>query len=96
MVIEEYKDEMIKRLNEMRGNRTDVGGWGPACVQHGFMPYGSLTNNSYMVPARTGRTLDDVIGMFLEDPSSTPWLIESVSWPGNSGCSGSTSGSIFG
>jgi hypothetical protein len=72
----------------MRGQRRDVGAWGPSCVQHGFIDVGSLTSNNFKVPYSIGPTLNDVIGSFLRNPSLTPWLIEKVKWPDNRGCAG--------
>jgi hypothetical protein len=72
----------------MKGKRKDVGGWGPSCVQHGYSSSASLTGSSFRVPSDTGLTLNDVIGIFLRNPSETPWLIETIQWPGNQGCSG--------
>jgi hypothetical protein len=72
----------------MKGQRKDVGAWGPSCVQHGYVSYPSLTSENFKIPTATGLTLNDAIGMFLNDPLSSPWLIEDLVWPANRGCSG--------
>lgn len=72
----------------MKNDRTNVGAWGPACVQHGYISYSSLTSSSFRIPSDTGLTLNDVIGIFLKNPEQTPWLIEDLTWPNNKGCSG--------
>jgi len=52
----------------MRSYRKDIGGWGPACVQHGYIFYPSLTSQSFKIPSETGLTLNEVIDIFLNDP----------------------------
>jgi hypothetical protein len=37
----------------MKGDRKDVGVWGPACVQHGYEPDGSYNNPKYQVQGST-------------------------------------------
>jgi hypothetical protein len=59
----------------MKGNRKDVGSWGPSCVQHGYISYPSLTSTSFRIPTGSGLTLNNVIDIFLANPESTPWLI---------------------
>jgi hypothetical protein len=52
----------------MKGHRSDIGGWGPSCVQHGFIDVPSLTNTSFRIPSSIGPTLNDMIGIFLKKP----------------------------
>lgn len=59
----------------LRG-RKDIGAWGPACVQHGYISYSSVTSNSFRIPQETGLTLNNVIDIFLNNPEQAPWLIE--------------------
>lgn len=47
--IEEYRVKSIEYLKLMKGNRKDVGIWGPACVQHGYEPDNSYNNPNYQV-----------------------------------------------
>jgi hypothetical protein len=79
--IEDYREKVIDQLISMKGQRKDVGGWGPSCVQHGFIDVPTLTNSSFKVPSSTGPTLNDVIRIFLVNPEQSPWLIEKVKWP---------------
>lgn len=60
----------------IKGDRKDVSAWGPACVQHGYISYPSLTDDNFRIPSGTGLTLNDVVGAFLRDPEHAPWLIE--------------------
>ena len=49
----------------MKGNRKDVGVWGPACAQHGYSFDNTITNSNYKVPTTTGKKLYEAIDMFL-------------------------------
>ena len=86
--INQYRLKSIEGVKSMRNSRKDIGGWGPACVQHGYISYSSVTSSSFKVPAETGLTLNNAIDIFLQDPEQVPWLIEENTWPGNKGCNG--------
>ena len=45
----------------MKGDRKDVGIWGPACVQHGYSFDWALTYSKYEVPTTTGKKLYEAI-----------------------------------
>lgn len=79
----------------MKGQRQDVGSWGPSCVQHGYISYSSVISPSFKIPSESGLTLNSVIDIFLANPSRTPWLIEEGSWPSNKGCSGVSTFNLF-
>ena len=63
--IEEYRRAVVKAIYKIRGERKDVGIWGPACVQHGFTFLGSFTSPKYEVPAKTGAKLYEAVNKFL-------------------------------
>ena len=52
--IEDYRGSVIKAISKVKGERKDVGIWGPACVQHGFCDDSSFTSEKYEVPTSTG------------------------------------------
>jgi len=58
-------------MKSMKGNRTDVGLWAPACVQHGFSDAISFTDNHYKV---RGISLAETVQTFLDNPNSAPWM----------------------
>lgn len=58
----------MEGLNKIRINRTDVGMWGPACVQHGFIQYPSFNDPNFKVPSNTGITLEKAIVEFMANP----------------------------
>ena len=41
----------------MKGDRADVGIWGPACVQHGYSFDSTLVSDKYKVPTTVGKHL---------------------------------------
>lgn len=49
----------------MKDGRNSVGIWGPACVQHGFSIYTSLTSTKFRAPDINGITLTEAIRRFL-------------------------------
>lgn len=55
--IEEYRKDIMKQIYQVKGDRKDVGIWGPACVQHGYSFDGTLVNSKYKVPTTTGKRL---------------------------------------
>lgn len=69
----------------MKGNRSDIGLWAPACVQHGFSDEISFTDEHYKVK---GVSLAEAVQYFINNPNSAPWLQDENPWPSNSGCSG--------
>lgn len=73
-------------MNKIKGNRKDVGVWGPACVQHGFSSPGTSYNTEYYTV--NGLTLMKAIEKFLDNPNEAPWLLDEIVWPNNKGCSG--------
>ena len=56
--IDQYRRESIQGAKSMRKTRKDIGAWGPACVQHGYISYPSLTSSAFRVPSDTGLTLN--------------------------------------
>jgi len=60
----------------MKGNRKDVGVWGPACAQHGYSFDNTITNSNYKVPTTTGKKLYEAIDMFLQNPNDPPFLLD--------------------
>ena len=45
----------------MKKNRTDVGFWVPACVQHGYTFDSTLVSNKYRIPTTTGKHVYEAI-----------------------------------
>ena len=87
--IEKYRRTAIQAIYKIKGNRKNVGVWGPACVQHGFLDEKSFKNQSYKVPTDTGYKLYDAVTKFVEDPENAPWLLDEGLWPSNNtGCNG--------
>lgn len=39
----------MEYMKIMKNNRTDIGLWAPACVQHGFTHVSSFTDDNYLV-----------------------------------------------
>ena len=88
-MIEEYRRDVIKAIYKIRGDRKDVGIWGPACVQHGFSFLESFTSDKYEIPAKTGTKLYEAVNKFLENPNDAPWHLDEGEWPNNNtGCNG--------
>jgi hypothetical protein len=44
----------IEALKILKNNRTNVGLWSPACVQHGFTDEPSFTKDIYHIPSPQG------------------------------------------
>jgi hypothetical protein len=55
----------------MKSNRSDVGLWAPACVQHGFSDSPAFTSHNYLVK---GVKLADAVQQFINDPTHALWL----------------------
>ena len=53
-VIDDYRLAIIKALYKIKGEKKNVGVWGPACIQHGFSDEGSFANEKYKVPSASG------------------------------------------
>ena len=87
-VINDYRKAQIGAIREIRGNRTDVGVWAPACVQHGFLVYPSLSSKDFRVPTCAGLSLEAAIERFLHNPTDANWNLDRVPWPWNTGCNG--------
>ena len=64
-VISHYQTACVEAMTKIKGERSDVGAWGPACVQHGFIAYRSYKSEDYEVPAETGTQLYAAIQHFL-------------------------------
>ena len=72
----------------MKGDRTDVGFWVPACVQHGYTFDSTLVSNKFRIPTATGKHVYEAIQEFLDNPNSAPVYFDEGKWPANTGCSG--------
>lgn len=83
--IERYRQGTREYLKTMKGNRSDIGLWSPACVQHGFSDERSFTDEHFKVK---GVGLAEAVQRFLDNPTEAPWLVDEDPWPSNSGCSG--------
>ena len=86
--IEQYRLEIIAALKKMKGDRKDVGLWGPACAQHGFSDTDTFTDTNFRVPSGTGPMVSEAIKQFIDDPYNAPWYLDENPWPSNTGCSG--------
>jgi len=76
-------------LLEIKGNRKNVGVWSPSCAQHCFAhTIQSWNSPNYVV---NGRTLNQAIKRFIDNPNEAEWLLDTVAWPGNAGCNGLSS-----
>lgn len=52
--IEDYRNQTIEAIYQIKGNRKDVGVWAPSCVQHGFTDMSSFADPLYKIPSTTG------------------------------------------
>ena len=59
--IEQYRNKTIEKLNTMKGDRSDVGFWVPACVQHGYTFDSTLVSNKFRIPTTTGKHVYEAI-----------------------------------
>lgn len=76
--IDDFRNAMVKAMKKMKSptiNTGVIGGWGPACVQHCFLASSNEHSNNYRIPTVTGKTIDDMILIFLRDETQVPWLI---------------------
>lgn len=83
--IEDFRDTTWEKLEGLKNTTANLGLWAPACIQHGFTRDPSFTSQNYQVK---GVTILEAVTMFLEDPSSPPWIVDEISWPENIGCNG--------
>ena len=60
-VIEDYRKQTIDAIMKIKGNRTNVGVWAPACVQHGFTDMSSFADARYKVPSGSGKMVFEAI-----------------------------------
>ena len=72
-------------LQNFKGDRNDVGIWGPVCAQHGFTDDPTFTNPDFKVG---GMMVYEAIAEFLASPDDAKWRLEKDAWPSNKGCSG--------
>ena len=82
-VIEDYRQNVIQALKKIKGDRKDVGLWGPSCAQHGFTDDPTFTNSNFRIPSGTGPMVHEAIQQFLDDPDNAPWYMDEVPWPYN-------------
>ena len=76
-------------IKQIKQDKSNIGVWGPACVQHGFTVYDSFTSDKFRVPSGIGLRLFEAIEKFLEDPNNAPWALDEGMWPtSNEGCNG--------
>jgi hypothetical protein len=68
----------LEGIYKIKGNRTDIGIWGPACVQHGFDNAPSFTSSNYKVPTNTGLTASQAISEIMKDPYNAKWHLDTI------------------
>ena len=84
--MEVVRKETIAEFESMRGNRTDIGVWAPACSGHIFTS-DKFANSDFSVP-EDGLTVAEAIDQFMLNPEKAPWLVDEDAWPCNRRCSG--------
>ena len=84
--IEDHRLEILKTLKNLRGDRTDIGIWAPACVQHVYLPYPFANDPS--IKSGSSPSLNQIIDDFLDDPQDAPVYITEDPWLADLGCSG--------
>lgn len=67
--IEDYRNATIKAIEQIKGERKDVGAWVPSCVQHGFTDMNSFTDPRFRIPSANGPMVSLAIAEFLANPS---------------------------
>lgn len=77
-VIEDYRVKSIVDLKIIKDLRKDIGGWGPACSQHGFSTSQSYYSDKFKV---NQTTLMEAIERFLKNPNEAEWLIDERKQP---------------
>lgn len=60
-LIQDLRRKTIDAFYKIKGNRTDVGIWGAACVKHGFIKGVQFNSTKYRVPTTTGITAAEAI-----------------------------------
>lgn len=59
--IEDYRNQMIGALKQLKRQRKDVGLWSPACSQHCFTGTKTFTDPNFKVPTGTGKMVYEAI-----------------------------------
>jgi hypothetical protein len=70
-------------IEQLKGNRSDVGAWVPSCVQHGFTDMDSFTDVRFRIPSADGPVVSLAIAEFLANPNEAKMYVDLVPWPYN-------------